>query len=109
MGRDLRLGHILVEIEKDNFVEDLINLFDFDEDINGNNGEEFTRTEALENGFNSTAEWVVTNSIEAHGQTKIAISGAIDSIFEEEDYYPEYKYGIVELKDRFWVSLAYTS
>jgi len=46
-------------IVTDKTVGKFIEMLDFDEDINGNNGDEYTSEEALKRGFESTLEMIL--------------------------------------------------
>jgi hypothetical protein len=46
----------------DKNVGKFIETLDFDEDINGNNGDEFTSEEALKRGFESTLEMILADT-----------------------------------------------
>lgn len=61
------LGHVFKKIDKNNFQQDLINFFEFDNDISGSNGIEYTSKEALDAGYKSTAEFIVKQVIDSHG------------------------------------------
>lgn len=103
-----KLGHVFKKIDKNNFQQDLINFFEFDNDISGSNGIEYTSKEALDAGYKSTAEFIVKQVIDSHGETKKAIENAINSAIGNDGYYAEIKLEVEELDDRYYVSLAYT-
>lgn len=110
MGMHLSLGHNFTHVSKELFRKHLINnVINFDEDINGNNGLEYTREEAKENGFKSTIEHLVHDAVEKYGETDSAIEYVIDGALGEDDYYEEYEYAVEDVGDRFIVSIAYTS
>jgi hypothetical protein len=95
MGRSYSLGHKVGFISKNSFREDLIRLIDFDEDLNGNNGKEYTRDEAIEKGYNSTVEFLVDEGIEKFGENQNAIDHLIDGALEQDDYYHSYQHTVI--------------
>lgn len=76
-------------IIKQNEEIDLSQIFGFDEDFNGNNGEEFTSQEAIDNGFESDLEY---HTYEAEELYPNDIEKMINHVLEEfleinENYY----------------------
>lgn len=102
----MSLHHVLGKVSKDDFKNDLIALIDFDEDINGNNGIEYTRDEAVEKGYESTIEWAVTESVNELGMTEEAIKSAVDEAVGNDGHYENIEVVVYEYSDHFVVSVA---
>jgi hypothetical protein len=94
MSKTYSLGHRVLQVSKNNFKQDLLELIDFDEDLIGTNGEDYTREEALEKGFDSTVAWLTNEAIEQFGETQVAIEHLIDRALGEDDYYHSYEHTI---------------
>lgn len=107
MGRP-SLGHSVSEITKLSFRSGLKGLCSFDEDLNGNNGEEYTKKEALEAGYSSTVEYEAVKAYKKHGVSEQAIFSVIEGTIGSDGYYHEYEYQVIDVGHSFIVSIAYT-
>lgn len=106
MSKSYYLGHGLVEMEKDNFENELYLLLDFNEDLNGSNGIEHTRAEAIQNGFKTTLDYIVNEAMK-YGATKKAIEYGIDEALSKDNYYDNYEFSILENDEKFIVAVSY--
>lgn len=65
--------------------ETLLSIFDFDNDMNGNNGEDYTMDIALKKGYTSTNAYLVDKHIQSISTDEI--ENAITEFFESVDKY----------------------
>jgi hypothetical protein len=67
--------------------EELLNFCMFDEDLNGNNGEEYTQEEALASGFENSAEYIVDISKKETDSFEGMIKKALELVCDtDQDY-----------------------
>lgn len=67
--------------------EELLDFCMFDEDLSGNNGEEYTKEEALANGFENSAEYIVDVAKKETDSFEGMINKALELVCDtDEDY-----------------------
>jgi len=76
--------------DRENLLCVLRNIADFDMDFNGDNGEDYTWEEALENGFESNLEYVL-NIIEDIENDEECVKAFFEEWMENDGYYTEYE------------------
>jgi hypothetical protein len=109
MGRTYSLGHTVRYISKGNYTNDLVDLIDFDEDLNGNNGHEYISEEAIKKGYDSDLEFKGHEAIGKFGESRKAIEYLIDETIGSQSYYHDVQYDIIEQETMYIVSIAYMS
>jgi hypothetical protein len=77
-----------------------------DEDFSGNNGEEFTWNIALENGFNSSQEYVIDVLKNSGLEGEALIEAFFHQWLDKDDYYGEWTLETAEVGDTLVVSYA---
>lgn len=103
-----RLGHTLQYISKNRFFYQLADcLSGIDGDLSGENGPDFTRQEALDAGFDSTAGYIADLAVKAYGVSTEAIEHFINGTLGRDHFYEQVAYDIIEQPDVFIVSIAY--
>ena len=98
-----------------NTKEDVIEYFknivnEYDDDFNGNNGEDYLWKIAKDDGFKTNIDYCINEVItqyELDGDIKKAIENFFDLWFGSDDYYEEYDYCVYGYKDRLFVSFAF--
>ena len=89
------LYHELIEVKDITNKEEVLNVLSnvyTDEDFNGNNGEEFTREEALEGGFESTQEYVIDNLRKSDLKGEEIIVEFFKEWLADDDYYDNWDF-----------------
>ena len=76
--------------DRKDLLETLRNIADFDMDFNGENGEDYTWEEALENGFESNLEYVI-NIVEDIENDEECVRAFFEEWMENDGYYTEYE------------------
>jgi hypothetical protein len=109
MSRSYNLGHAFTTLTKENFREDVVFNFEFDEDMNGNNGIEYLPEEVVEGGYESTIPWAIDIAIELYGVSEKTIEHFLKLTIGSDSYYDKYDYGIIENDKDFIVSVAWLS
>ena len=75
--------------DRKDLLNTLRNIADFDMDFNGDNGEDYTWEEALENGFESNLEYVL-NIVEDIENDEECVKAFFEEWMENDGYYAEY-------------------
>lgn len=94
-------------IDKDSFKEGLYALVNFDNDVNGENGEEFTWKVALDNGYKTTIDYLVNESINKKGISQKTIEYILNTFFTKENHYEEYVFEVHDNNTEYIVTMAY--
>ena len=77
--------------DREDIRNSLISLCENDEDMNGNNGEEFTWTDALESGYSSSAEYLADTVMSEHDNVEEMFRAFALEFYERNcNYYSEY-------------------
>jgi len=84
--------------------EDIRFIGEFDNDLNGENGDEFTCSKALENGFKTTNNWIEFEAIKSSDELKEQIEWACELICSMED---GYDYIITQVDNKYVVTFLY--
>jgi hypothetical protein len=82
---------------KDDVLKALQN-FD-NEDFNGNNGKDFTRDVALENGFESTQEYILDKLQKSDLDAEDMIEDYLQELYGDDDYYYSYDYVLTQVNN----------
>ena len=98
-----------------NTKEDVIEYFndivdEYDDDFNGNNGEDFLWRKAKDNGFKTNIDYCINKVItqyEVDGNIVKAIENFFDLWFGSDGYYEEYDYCVYEYKNKLFISFAF--
>lgn len=95
--------------DKTELITDLFNLFDFDGDINGDNGKEYTSQPALDLGYeNDLSMFVETNLNEHCSDLELIIESIAAEVFRNTDYYSSYSIKFHHSKEQLVVAIAYS-
>lgn len=79
-----------------NTKEDLLNalkssIVEIDLDLSGENGIEYTRADALDNGFETTIEYIADNVKNIEDNEEL-VKAFYDECFQHDTYYSHYEY-----------------
>lgn len=85
---------------------DLLDFCNFDSDLNGDNGEEFTMEEAIEAGFDSSAEYIFDVAKKTSDNFEDMIRKALSAICETDETYLSYE--VIDLEDGRYVAIIAT-
>lgn len=93
MSREHNLYSYLIKVEKndrEDLLETLRSLADFDNDFNGVNGIDYTWKEAIENGFESNLEYLL-NEVKDIKDDKECVEEFVDGWIKSDiNYYHDY-------------------
>ena len=109
------LGNYLVLLnvnknDKEDIRNSLISLCDFDADMNGDNGKEFTYPLATKNGYESTAEWLADKVMSETKHNNVFdmfnnfMSIWIDDI--DKNYYDNYEIKSIDNGDSITIAVS---
>lgn len=70
-----------------------------DADLSGENGIEYTRAEAIENGFETTVEYIADNVKNIEDNEEL-IKAFYDECFKHDTYYSDYEYATLTNDNR---------
>lgn len=101
---ELRHAYKVVKNTREEVSQMLMDLSLLDNDFNGENGEEYLWTEA--EGFGSNAEYTLFIA-ECENTPTEMVRRFIDMWMSHDDYYLEYKIGIVIQDDNLFFTLVY--
>lgn len=93
--------------DREDIRNSLISLCENDEDMNGNNGEEYTWTDALESGYSSSAEYLADTVMGEHDNVVEMFRAFAKEFFERNDnYYTLYRLETLIENDYLYVSFT---
>ena len=100
-----------------NTKEDVIEYFknivnEYDDDFNGNNGEDYLWKIAKDDGFKTNIDYCINKVMkqyEIDNDIVKAIEDFFDIWFKSDGFYDEYDYCVYEYKDKLFVSFAFAN
>ena len=98
--------HTIIAIRNLSDKEEILNALSCtstDEDFNGNNGEEFTRKEALEEGFESSQDYVLSKLRKSNLIGEDLIIAFFKEWLDNDNYYSEWDFTASALKGGMYV------
>ena len=93
---------------KENIISVLSNLYT-DEDFTGNNGEGFTKEIAIQNGFESTQDYVIDKLEKSDKNGFELIESFLDEWLGSDNYYSSYDYTTTTINGITVIAIAFTT
>lgn len=94
---------------EENYKENLFKLFDFDADVTGQNGKEYTDQEAIDNGYKTTLEMFIGEAEKVKKDFKEVVIQVVEEFISyapNVGYYDVMKYATVEIDNKLVVSVV---
>ena len=100
-----------------NTKEDVIEYYnnivnEYDDDFNGNNGEDYLWEIAKDDGFKTNIDYCINKVMkqyEIDGDIEKAIGDFFEFWFKSDSYFDEYDYCVYEYKDKLFISFAFAN
>ena len=102
----------IINNTKEDVIEYLNNIVnEYDDDFNGNNGEDYLLQVAKDDGFKTNIDYCI-NKVMKQYEIDNDIVKAIENFFDiwfnsDNSYYIQYDYCVYEYKDKLFVSFAF--
>ena len=107
---DLKLIKIKNPENEKNLKTGLLKIFDFDEDMNGNNGEEYLWAISRDNGYTSNNEYLADIAISKEPIPEEAIERFAKEFYASNShYYTDYELEMLRENDTLFVAFAIES
>ena len=110
--RNMEFNSQIIDNTKENVIEYLNNIVnDYDNDFNGNNGEDYLLQVAKDEGFKTNIDYSI-NKVMKQYEIDNNIVKAIEDFFDiwfnsDDSYYDEYDYCVYEYKDKLFISFVF--
>lgn len=101
----------IIDNTKDDIIEYLKDVAEYDNDFSGENGEDYLWDKAREKGFESNADYCINEVMtqyEEDGDIKKAIENFFELWLGSDGYYDEYDCCVYGYKDKLFISFAFT-
>ena len=103
----------IIDNTKENVIEYFNNIVnEYDDDFNGNNGEDYLWDIAKDDGFKTNIDYCI-NKVMKQYEIDNDIVKAIEDFFklwfESDSFFDEYDYCVYEYKDKLFISFAFAN